>query len=555
MDRFIIGLILVLAVLIIAALAVAAKRSHARMLENLNSQFGQLPDNEELEFNSISRPWKTCTDKEPYQVIDDITWDDLDMNRVFAVLDACQTSIGEEYLYTLLHKFADDTETSRCEELMELLDKNPELRLRLQVLLKKAGKTNYNGLAEFIESSEVHGLRHTRVYKLFAFLPLLSIVLIPFSRTIGTACVLCFLACNLVLYYRAKKKTEFELPSVRYLANILTCGRKICKIQDAAFSPFQTELQENLSKLRKLGGATSAVLPKLYKSDMDVITEFYSILTLHEIRSYNKMIQIVTAQREACKSACRIIAQMDTAIAILSFRKSLPVTCKPHYIKSSQVNLQEIYHPLLQKPVSNSILFEGDSLITGSNASGKSTFIKAVAVNGILARAINTCTARVYQAPKTLIITSMAVRDNILSGESYFIAEIKSLKRVLEHMAHTPCLCFVDEILKGTNTVERIAASSAVLRHIHELDGLCLVATHDMELTQILAAEYENYHFSEQITDDGITFDYLIKPGPSNTTNAVKLLDYMGFDKAVVQSAETGVREFLQTGKWGTAQR
>lgn len=95
------------------------------------------------------------------------------------------------------------------------------------------------------------------------------------------------------------------------------------------------------------------------------------------------------------------------------------------------------------------------------------------------------------------------------------MAELKSLRRLLAcAQTGTPCLCFIDEILKGTNTVERIAASAAVLRHLAGCRCLCFVATHDRELTEMLAGLYENRHFSEQVGPEGVTFDYLLRRVP-----------------------------------------
>ncbi|MDR1184782.1 MAG: hypothetical protein LBK67_08300, partial [Coriobacteriales bacterium] len=191
-----------------------------------------------------------------------------------------------------------------------------------------------------------------------------------------------------------------------------------------------------------------------------------------------------------------------------------------------------------------------NSLISGSNASGKSTFIKAVAINGILAQTINTCTATQFQLRPALVVTSMAARDNILAGESYFIAEIRSLRRLIKQAQRRYCLCFVDEILKGTNTIERIAASTALLRQFDSLDSLCLVATHDIELTVILKDLFDNYHFEEQVTDEGVSFDYLIRSGPSRSRNAIKLLATMGFAEAMVRDANTLVETYERTGHW-----
>ena len=110
--------------------------------------------------------------------------------------------------------------------------------------------------------------------------------------------------------------------------------------------------------------------------------------------------------------------------------------------------------------------------------------------------------------------------------------------------------CYIDEILKGTNTIERIAASASVLEYLHDKNCLCMVASHDIELTSILKDKYDNYNFCEQITDDGIIFDYKLKQGASQTRNAIKLLDFMNFDSSIVGNAESRVDKFIATKAW-----
>ena len=129
-----------------------------------------------------------------------------------------------------------------------------------------------------------------------------------------------------------------------------------------------------------------------------------------------------------------------------------------------------IHHPLISDPVPNSITEDRCALITGSNASGKSTFIKSLGINAILSQTIYTSLSREYKANFFLIYSSMALKDNILGNESYFIVEIKSLKKkILDNAGKDyPILCFIDEVLRGTNTLERIAASSRILASITE---------------------------------------------------------------------------------------
>ena len=147
-------------------------------------------------------------------------------------------------------------------------------------------------------------------------------------------------------------------------------------------------------------------------------------------------------------------------------------------------------------------------------------------------------------------MSAMSVHDNILAGESYFIVEIKSLKRILDVMGDNMVYCFIDEILRGTNTIERISASSAVLRNMEGKEALCMAATHDIELTRMLADCYINQHFGETVDEAGIHFDYILKEGPTQTRNAIRLLSQMGYEPEVITQAQESARKFETTGSW-----
>ena len=137
----------------------------------------------------------------------------------------------------------------------------------------------------------------------------------------------------------------------------------------------------------------------------------------------------------------------------------------------------------------NSINADKSVLLTGSNASGKSTFIKSIAINSIFAQTIHTVLADSYTSSFYYIYSSMALRDDLQNNESYYIVEIKSLQRILEKAAQSdvPVLCFIDEVLRGTNTLERIASSSEIVGVLLARKGaMCFAATHDVELTNML---------------------------------------------------------------------
>ena len=131
------------------------------------------------------------------------------------------------------------------------------------------------------------------------------------------------------------------------------------------------------------------------------------------------------------------------------------------------------------------------------------------------------------------------------------MVEIKSLKRILDAVSgETPVLCFVDEVLRGTNTVERISASSKILESMAGKNVLCFAATHDIELTSLLEGLYANYHFEEQVEEGDVSFSYRLEEGRAGSRNAIRLLGIMGYDERIIQDAEEMAERFARTGEW-----
>ena len=130
----------------------------------------------------------------------------------------------------------------------------------------------------------------------------------------------------------------------------------------------------------------------------------------------------------------------------------------------------------------------------------------------------------------------------------------EALKRILDasddHSTNAPILCFIDEVLRGTNTVERISASSEILMDFAGRGIACFAATHDIELCSLLETEYDNYHFTESIVDSDIQFSYKLLAGRADSRNAIKLLGAIGYDKSIIANAEERAGRFLSTGEW-----
>lgn len=536
---------------IILSLIISNIRSNIKLKARLEESFGRKPEGRRNDLESIKAYWhyKGIYSEED-NLIDKITWDDLDMDLIFNHINTCHTSVGEEYLYYSLHNEQDKEDLLvKREKLLRYLGDNPQERLNLQLNLSKIGRNNYNGLVSFIYDLESKSLKHTYLYTILSMLPIICLIITIFNREFGGMALIFSLIVNVFIFYRTKGEIERELSSVKYFSIILHNLKKVFNKNNYEELPFLGNLGQSFNVFKGLESKLSNIVKEGF-SDLDILGDYINIVFLTDIRNYNKSIRMISKYSKDFHSLYKCLGEVDMAICILSFRKSLPFYTLPTFHKENSISFSEFYHPLLSDPITNSGKISNNSIITGSNASGKSTFIKALAVNSILAQTINTCAAKDFKLRFSYTMTSMAVRDDITEGDSYFIKEIKSLKRILDRIQDTTCTCYIDEILKGTNTIERIAASAAVLKYLHGLDCLCVTASHDIELTRILSNEYDNYHFRETITDDGILFDYKLKEGPSQTRNAIKLLNYMKFKDQIVDDAESLVDRFVTTNTW-----
>jgi len=522
-------------VIIIAAIVVAFiigcivyihisnKKAERRLLRN----FGEIPSQRMSDLSDIA-----VFHEMTFDGIDNITWNDLDMDSVFHRINGCLSSVGEEYLYHTLHDLKTDlTDIKNRENLIKWLDKNPADRLKIQKILNGLGKRRGNGLYTFLSYAESGKLRHTWIYIILALIPVAGILLIPvFGRPV-ILFMFYILIFNTFLNARIRKRIDHNFDTIRYITALIHCAKSIDKKYGELIN-----LSEILKPLRKIGGMVSGMSQRI-TSDLDTFAVIFKTIFYIDIINYNRNVKKIIRHRDELLQLYKIIGELEVGICVNSYRHSLELYCVPEFCDDDAVYFRDAYHPLLNDPVPNSADITNDSIITGSNASGKSTFIKMIAINHILAQTINTCCAESYKLSFSYVASSMALRDNIVSGDSYFVTEIKSLKRIIEYCKDRRCICFVDEILRGTNTKERIAASTAVLNLLHEMDGLCIVASHDIELVEILNGVYDNYHFSETFENDTIEFDYLLKDGASRSTNAIKLLKYMGFDQRIIDEA------------------
>ncbi len=198
---------------------------------------------------------------------------------------------------------------------------------------------------------------------------------------------------------------------------------------------------------------------------------------------------------------------------------------------------QGLGHPLLpaERKVVNDFALQQTGqmvIITGSNMSGKSTFLRTLGVNLCLAYAGAPVNARRLQTGLFRLFTCIRVNDSVTEGYSYFYAEVRRLKALLNALQQEgyPLFFLIDEIFKGTNNRERLIGSRSYLHALVGKRCLGAVSTHDLELVR-LADELPgvaNYHFREEVRGGEMVFDYILRPGPCPTTNALKIMQQEG---------------------------
>jgi DNA mismatch repair ATPase MutS len=164
---------------------------------------------------------------------------------------------------------------------------------------------------------------------------------------------------------------------------------------------------------------------------------------------------------------------------------------------------------------------------------GKSTFIKTIGINLCLAYAGGPVNAQSLQLTPFRLHTCIRISDSIVDGFSYFYAEVKCLKYLLDKLNDKhplPMLYLIDEIFRGTNNRERIIGSQAYIKELISKRGVGFLATHDLELASLAdtSPQVSNFHFRDQVQDGKLVFDYKIRVGPCPTTNALKIMQMEG---------------------------
>lgn len=508
---------------------------------------------EKRNFDFIEKLYRALLKEGNCENIDDTTWRDLDMDFVYEKLDHTMSSPGQQYLYYLLrHLIHDEVELKNRSTMIEEFMKNKDYAELLQVHLKRIGKEQSVDIVRYLLEGMKIVNNPLPLYQILTLLVILSPVIIYFGHGFGVLLLIALVMINGMVYSNTKSKIFEEMMVFENISKLLRCVNEIIK-EDGDNPTFDfsklKELYDKVKNIYRNVGSIEFLEKAAAGGDSTGILSFLNMLLLIEVRSFYKSIDLMNKYKGELLDLYIELGKIDAYIALASYKDSLKYYTKPSLSKKKPYFLRalDLYHPLLSDPVPNSIEVSARGiLLTGSNASGKSTFLKTIGINAIFAQTFNTVLAKEYSSSYFNVMTSIGTLDNIIGGDSYFMVEAKSLKRIIDTLNDdVTVLCILDEIFRGTNTIERISAASEVLHYMIKKNCFVVAATHDLELTSLVEDYYDNYHFEENVDDNDVKFNYLLQKGPSRSRNAIKILKLLGYPEEIYKNAMDRANEIL----------
>ena len=501
--------------------------------------------------NDIAPYFRYKKQAEGSNPLSDQTYADLGIEEFFSFADRTVSRVGQQYLYSLLRihpRGKGEIETH--EDVIGQLETNEDFRSKLvQALSRLRDPEAYSIVNLLAADHPVTPGTTTVAITVLRFMPALFILSYLTTHIAAFGILfLCFTLLNAVIHYVFKPKSLDYLYSVPQFIKLLNCAEEIGKYPE--LSKLTKEMPEALSILKPIRQTSLSLrIENKLQGEMAALiwlcTELIHIFFLTEPVSFIRSVSILRDKKQAVEQVYQFIGLTDCLLSVYFFRKSLPSHCLPGQIADGwRLTGEDLYHPLIPDCVANTIRIKDRSvLLNGSNMSGKTTFIRIVGLNTVVAQTLHTAFARQFSLSAPLYIYSaLMLADDLSEGKSFYLKEVETIKGMIDlTRPGTANLFLFDEIFKGTNTTERIAAAQAVLSYLNTPDNIIIASTHDTELSALLAGEYDPYHFSEVISGNTFSFDYKLHEGPLYQRNAIRLLEINGFPEAVTKAAHDTV--------------
>jgi Mismatch repair ATPase (MutS family) len=518
------------------------RNRNKRIKEKLLSEFGNLkPDS--FDFENIESYFRKKDNSTVFQSLSDKTCNDLDFQELFMFIDRTNSRIGQQYLYNKLRNIpADSAENTRNEKLLDEFTNNSDLRVSVQRQLNKLNDIEVYYIATLFQDEILKPPKWYFIVPLLSFTSVLSFIM-AFFYPVFFLVILGLSVINIVIHFWNKKNLFNYFSSIPQLSKLNGVAQELYK--NDILKEIYPNLMKSASVINKISNRMSFFnLEVRIQSDQQIffwaILELVKIVFLIEPLFLFGTLKRIETKRKEIEDVFLFVGKIDAIISIASLRKGLNSYSIPKIIdEQKRLSIEKAYHPLIENCVKNNLKVDEKSiLLTGSNMSGKTSFIRTIAINVITGLTINTCFAEHFSMPRVRIFSAIRISDDLMNDRSYYFEEVITIKEMIEKSKDGNINLFLlDEIFKGTNTVERISAGKAVLSSLNEENNIVFVSTHDIELADLLKNEYDLYHFSEIVDHKTVDFDYTLKEGKLKNRNAIRILQINDYPESIINEA------------------
>lgn len=489
----------------------------------------------DFDLNSIKKFYyfKSTKNETCFQNIsEDITLD-LDLDFVFFKLDKTISKIGKQFFYSKFRIIEKETDVFHEKYLKYFKSSNSE---SIEDELNKINKFKDYEIIDLINDEIIINNKYLSFAKLSTLTLLIVIILGAFVKQMFVFMIFIF-SINAFYHYKNKSYVEYYNSIISRLQKTLSTANKISK-KSPIFTKEYSKI--NLKKLENSIWMTN-VASQLSNNEFFVLFwllfEVFQITFNLEIFIFTRNAKILNNSKSELLKIFEYIGKIDSAINIVKIEKEYK-TCKPIFNDEKLFEFVKIYHPLIDNCIENDLELNQKSIVlTGSNMSGKTSFMRCIAINTIMAQSFNFCFAEKFKAPFMQILSSISIQDDINESKSYYLEEVLRIKNFLEAESGFNFI-LIDEIFRGTNTKERIAISKAVLKSLNSSKNIVFITTHDLEIAKFLENyDYELYYFAEDLNTKVMKFTYKLHHGINSKTNAIKLLEIHKYPKSIVEDS------------------
>lgn len=479
---------------------------------------------------------------------------DLDIygkHSLFQLINRSVTKTGNNTLAGWLSKPSLNKEISKRQEAVKELAKKIDWRQNI-IQYGFTNKLNYDDPKFVIEWGKKPSPFHRKGLLIaITIMPFLSLAALIYSFIGSQAPITIMILANIVIHYFNSKKVSLAHEQTAQRGNMLkTYSYIIEQFEKENWESVKlNELKNALASNDKLTSKKIKQLTRLIElldQRLNLVVQFlFNFLFFYELHLLFRIDKWKQKYGHETEKWFDAISEIEaiSSFSNLSFNHedwSFPSISNKHF----ELSLKEAGHPMIDQisRVNNDYQLNGPGtvhIITGSNMAGKSTFLRTVGVNIVLALSGAPVCAKEMKVSNVEVNTSMRIKDSIEDNESSFYAELKRIQQVIEKVnKKEKTLLLLDEILRGTNSKDKHTGSRALIKQLVKHDAVAMVATHDLELSILeeeLPGQVENRFFDIKIDGDQLYFDYKVQKGFCKTFNAPILMQKMGIDLEILK--------------------